>query len=355
MLRRFRIALSIAAVAALSQATWAQQVVEEGKGNALPVAAPRIPGGVHLPDFALSAIPAVSGAMLREMRVEPAADAAPDLLSELQYNLERIELDPVQDYSADLFLGQASDVKWDVAGAFAITTAVGLSAWGWEISDFRFKSEGWFGKDTKYLGMDKLGHAYTGYILSDYFTQRIAHEAAGRDGAAMTGALLGMGVQTYVEVLDGFSGGHGFSYEDLIMDGVGAGFSYLRSTIPALAETVDFRMEYLPSGYGDGFAPVTDYSGQKYLLALKLSGFEEFQETPLRFVELQVGYYARGISDEERARGDTLRREPYVAVGFNLGELLHAADAGDSLPGLAAMRATEYLQVPYAYVPTSRN
>ncbi|MCB1434611.1 MAG: DUF2279 domain-containing protein, partial [Alphaproteobacteria bacterium] len=305
---------------ALSHAVCAQDVVERGKGDSQAPTAARLPGGVHLPDFALSAIPAISSAVLREMHVEPAADVnmAPDLLSELQYNLERIELDPVQDYSADVFLDQAADVRWDVAGAFAITTAVGLSAWGWEISDFRFQSEGWFGKDTKYLGMDKLGHAYTGYILSDYFTQRIAHEAADRDGAAMTGALLGLGVQTYVEVLDGFSGGHGFSYEDLVMDGVGAGFSYLRSTIPGLAETVDFRMEYLPSGFGNGFAPVTDYSGQKYLLALKLSGFEEFQETPLRFVELQVGYYARGISDEERARGDSLRREPYVAVGFNL-------------------------------------
>jgi hypothetical protein len=346
-----RFHLSLAALIAMTHGALAEQVMAPGKVSRLDSGGLQMVVPHPLPDLTHAQLPA-SG--VPEAHAVPAS-AAPDLLDEFHYNLQRIELAPVEDYSVDRFLMQAGDVQWDVAGAFALTTAIGISAWGWEISDFRFQSEGWFGKDTKYLGMDKLGHAYTGYILSEYFTQRIAHETNDRSGAALTGAVLGMGVQTYVEVLDGFSGGHGFSYEDLIMDGIGAGFSYLRSTIPKLANSLDFRMEYLPSGFGDGFAPVTDYSGQKYLLALKLSGFEEFHDTPLRFVELQVGYFARGMSDEERARGDKLRREPFVAVGVNLNEMLGAAGAGGSLPGDVAMRATEYLQVPYTYLPSVRD
>jgi hypothetical protein len=90
------------------------------------------------------------------------------------------------------------------------------------------------------------------------------------------------------------------------------------------------------------------------VLALKLSGFEEFEETPLRFVELQAGYFTQGYTDAERDAGVDQRREPYLAVGVNLNELLgEAPEVRDTLPGLAASRAFEYLQIPYTYIPTA--
>ena len=54
-------------------------------------------------------------------------------------------------------------------------TVFGINNWDWGTSGYNFQSEGWFGTDTKYGGMDKLGHAYTGYVVSQYFSQRIAH------------------------------------------------------------------------------------------------------------------------------------------------------------------------------------
>jgi hypothetical protein len=286
-----------------------------------------------------------------DYRIEPVS-ALGNLEDSLRFNLERLDVTGYADYNTDRFLDQSGSIIWDIVGAYGLTTALGLSSWDWELNTFRFESEGWFGDDTKYGGMDKLGHAYSGYLLTEYFTQRIAHSAEDRSGAAISGAILGMGVQTYVEVFDGFSGGHGFSYEDLIMDGIGVGFSMLRSTVPGLAEKLDFRMEYLPSGYAGSYSPATDYSGQKYLLALKLSGFEELEQTPLRFVELQVGYFARGFSDDERKEGADRQREPYVAIGLNLNELLGASPVKDTTAGLIAQRATEYFQVPYTYIPT---
>ena len=289
----------------------------------------------------------------KAIQVEPAL-ATNDVEDFLRYNLDPIEVSWDVNYGADRFLNQTDAILWDVVGAYGIATAFGVANWDWGSSSFRVQDEGWFGKDTKYLGMDKLGHAYTGYLLTEYFTQRIAHSTEDRAGAALTGGILGMGVQTYVEVFDGFSGGHGFSYEDLTMDGLGVGFSILRSAVPGLAEKVDFRMEYLPSGDDGVFSPVTDYTGQKYLLALKLAGFDEFKETPLRFVELQVGYFARGFTDEERRRGEKLRREPYVALGFNLQELLDGSSVSETTPGLIAGKALHYTQLPYTYAATTQ-
>src|SRR5690606_14776572 len=88
-----------------------------------------------------------------------------------------------------------------------------------------------------------------------------------------------------------------------------------------LRDTLDFRLEYERSGY-KGFRPLSDYSGQRYVAALKLSGLETTRETPLRFFELQAGYYTRGFSSAEQSDGHTPSRRAFVGVGLNLSELL---------------------------------
>jgi hypothetical protein len=288
-----------------------------------------------------------------EVRIEPAF-APSDALNSLRYNLERLDVSWNADYKLNTFTSQVSAIPWDVAGAYGLVAIIGFEQkdWNWGTTSFHFANEGWFGRDTKYLGVDKLGHAYTAYLLSEYFTQRIAHSTEDRAGAALTGAVLGMGIQTYVEILDGFSD-NGFSPQDFVADGVGAGFSVLRNTIPGLADKLDFRMEYIPSGNDGSFQPFHDYTGQKYVLALKLSGFERFEDTPLRFVELQGGYYARGFTDAEEARGDQRQREPYVAIGLNLQEVLDGERIRDTTPAIAARAALQYIQVPYTYAASN--
>lgn len=284
------------------------------------------------------------------------ASAPSETESFLRYNLRRLDVPWNADYDLQTFIAQSSSIKWDIGIAYGLTALIGFNDndWGWGTKSFHFENEGWFGKDTKYLGVDKLGHAYTGYLLSEYFTQRIAHSTEDRAGAALTGAVLGMGIQTYVEVLDGFSD-NGFSPQDLIADGIGVGLSALRSSVPGLADKFDFRMEYLPSGNDGAFRPYHDYTGQKYVLALQLAGFEKLEDTPMRFVELQAGYYAKGFTEKEQADGEEIRREPYLAIGFNLQELLDMAPAHDSTPALASRRALDYIQVPYTYIATSQN
>jgi hypothetical protein len=287
--------------------------------------------------------------------IPPVADRSP-LAADLTIHerLERLfvsrDATDVRGYDEQRLIEQSMSARWDLAAVVGGISIFGIAKWNWGSSDFNFNNEGWFGEDTGSLGMDKLGHAFTTYLLTEYLTQRILQESVDPRGAAFTAAGLAMGVFTYVEILDGFSGDHGFSTEDLIADAAGAAFSILRSTVPGLSEKLDFRIEYIPSG-NDKISPVSDYSGQKYLLALKLAGFEPIADTPLRFVELQAGYYARGFTDDEREDGDELRREPYVAVGFNLQELFGHSD---STVALMAQRGLEYVQVPYVYIATSQ-
>lgn len=310
------------------------------------------PSLLETPSIDFAALPQSIDLAPSSFLISPAMDVAPQENS-ISFALRRIEAPGFGPYSAATFFDQSSDVWLDFTGLLAANIYGGFAALDLSGNKFHFEDEGWFGKDTYALGMDKLGHAYGGYLYADYFTQRITHSRGDATGAGITGAILGFGVQTAVEVVDGFSSGYGFSNQDLIADGIGAGFAMLRNTIPGMAEKVDFRMEYNPWGNGSSeFSPFNDYSNQKYLLALKLSGFEQFQDSPLRFVELQAGYFARGYGEKDAPPIGELRREPYVAIGVNLAELFNVEPVRDTVPAQFARRAFEYIQVPGTYVAT---
>lgn len=258
-------------------------------------------------------------------------------------------------YDVDRFLTQVSAIRYEALGAYGGTFALGFADWDWGASSFRVKSEGFFGLNTANGGMDKLGHAWGAAVLTGLFTDAIRGKAQDPQGAPITGFLLSMGVMTTIDVMDGFST-YGFAPEDFVADFAGAAFGLLRSTYPELEDKLDFRIEYLPSGNVEGFRPHSDYSGQKYLLALKLSGFEEFEDTPLRFVEFQAGYFARSFTIEEESEGKDRRRELYAAIGINLSELLLSREeVRNNHFGKVARTTLQYVQVPYTYLPTKRD
>lgn len=353
----FRLAVAVAVLTFSSGCALAgTAVVHNGKADRDPfplfeindAAALGLPAlGLHGTAYTIAPVSADAGL---DMAFEPVSERSP-FVEGLSFDerLDRLwvrrDATRIDGYGGDKFLEQSLSVPYDVALLFGGLTALGIKSWRWGTADFHFNDEGWFGMETGSMGMDKLGHAYTTYLFTEYLTQRILQESDDPRGAALTAAALSMGLQTYVEVFDGFSIDHGFSREDIIANMTGAVASILRSTIPGLAEKVDFRLEYIPSG--DSYvSPVSDYYGQKYLLAVKLSGFEMFEDTPMRFLELQAGYYARGATRKER------RREPYLGIAFNLQELF--ADS-DWTSALIARRSLEYIQVPYTYIATTRN
>ena len=259
----------------------------------------------------------------------------------------------ISDYRAGDFWTQTDSIKLEIAGLVAGTVVVGFLDWDWGDTSFNFQSEGFFGKDTKNGGMDKLGHAYGTYVLTDFFTDAIEEDLSGAGNADITAAMLSMGIMTGVEVMDGFAAEHGFAWQDIVANAVGASFSVLRHRISGLEQKLDFRLEYFPSGNAGGFRPHSDYSGQKYLLALKLSGFEEFETTPLRYVELYAGFYARGFTREEKDDGEERRQEGFFGIGVNLSELLLSnQEVRHHWAGKTARKFLEYNQIPYSYIAT---
>ena len=211
-----------------------------------------------------------------------------------------------------------------VAGSVLGVGAYGALKW-WNrglSSDFRTRSEGWFGADTQKGGADKLGHAfgnYTGLRAGTHYLQLLGNS---HDDALRIATVTSTAVYLGIEVLDGFTKTYRFSYVDVIANVVGAGFGWLIETNPALDALVDFRLAYRqsPEAKAEGnWAPFDDYNGQKYLLAFKASGVPALEATPIvRYAELVVGYGVRGYDPPGAARS----RHVYAGVALNVSRLL---------------------------------
>ena len=228
----------------------------------------------------------------------------------------------------------------NLIGAAAVT-AWGVVFWDYFTTTPVMGDEGWFGDDTKYGGADKMGHLYSTYLWSLGFASLYEYWGMEEEESMIFGPLSSWLFQGIMELGDSFSETQGFSYEDMVMNTIGAGFYYLREKYPTIKEKVDLRLEYVPELNGkDVF---TQYNSMKYLVAIKFSGFESMESSFLRYGELQLGYYSRGYDNANDY--DQKERVLYVGIGINVSEVLA------SLGWIKTSKVFNYYQLPYTYVP----
>jgi hypothetical protein len=224
-----------------------------------------------------------------------------------------------------------ADLAWRnsaiIGGGAVVLFGYGYQKW-WSdgfTSQFRRRSEGAFGQDTQFLGVDKLGHAFTGYFATR--SMRWLFHAVGNtpDDSLHLAALTTWGAMAAMEVLDGFSRDYRFSHEDIIANTVGVALGYAAEKYPGFDRLVDFRFGYKTSPLSS-WDPPGDYAGQRYHLAIKADGVEALREVPvLKYLELNLSYRGSGVDipDEYRLHDFAQRRrEVFVGVSLNLSRLL---------------------------------
>ena len=212
---------------------------------------------------------------------------------------------------------------------------------------FKTAKEGWFGSGTESGGTDKLGHMFSNYASVRLLTPMFTTLGNSREESIRLAGWTTIGIFTAIEVLDGYSRKWGFSPQDAMMNVAGTALGVYLESHPDVDDKFDFRFAYRRSK-GSGFDPFGDYSGQRYLLVLKADGFETTRRIPaLRYLELSVGYQARGFDP-----GGDRRRDLYVGVSLNLSRLLADGAYGGQMHSTptqrAAERTFELLQFPTA-------
>lgn len=248
------------------------------------------------------------------------------------------------------FGSQVHTVRWEVAAAATYMTVLNvekIATMGGK--KFHLQNEGFFGKGTINMGLDKFAHAYDTYLFAEVLRARIDRKTDGNaPGSALTAAALASGLMLYGEIYDGLKKSSGFSLQDVVMNTGGAAFSILRHEVPGLAKKLDFRVQVTPNSDFYTFDGTRHFRQQRYLAAFKLAGIDRFKNSPLRLVELHMGYMASGFTAKERAQGDPLKHRIFFGVGLNVGELLFGSTS--TRAGRAARSVLNYVQIPYTAV-----
>ena len=100
-------------------------------------------------------------------------------------------------YSFGRLRDQACEVKHEYAVLFGAISVIGFANWDWGSASFSFNSEGWFSEEnTGSGGMDKLGHAFASYAITDFLTYRIRRDSPDPRHAELTAGLLSLSLMT---------------------------------------------------------------------------------------------------------------------------------------------------------------
>lgn len=221
----------------------------------------------------------------------------------------------------------------------------GILKWNYFQNGLSTGNEGWFSRNTKSGGADKLGHAYTSYLTAMMANHIYLDWGFEKEEAARKSVITSFILSTTMELGDASSQDYGFSYEDFISNSAGQALAYFLATNEKAAKFFDFRLEYNPTG-GVASDIVTDYESMKYVGVLKFSGFENLQNSYLKYLEFHLGYYTRNY-EGSRVRNDH-NRNLYFGIGINLAQIL------DDLGHKKTAKIFNYYQMPYTYVEAVR-
>jgi len=213
-----------------------------------------------------------------------------------------------------------------------------------ENTNFRFMEDGAYA-----YYVDKAGHLYAAYIASYIFSESLITVGFSPKSAGLWGGLMGLGYETYIEIMDGYGKNWGFSMSDYYLNIAGASLFLGQNYIDGLQNFIP-KYTYIPADLhgenrripSDIF--VDDYSSQTYWISINVHGLlpKSIDDYWPKWLNLSVGYATRNlthiydpsISDMNVAKlgklsldGDNYGNPKYIlALDYNLVELIPKTD-----------------------------
>jgi predicted lipoprotein DUF2279 len=194
-----------------------------------------------------------------------------------------------------------------VGTELAVTAGKGLV--GHQAKPFHVTREGFFGANTLDGGADKAAHFSDYFVISKEFAYIFGKLGFSESSALLLGLGTAMVGGALNEVGDGFSQ-PGFSYEDIVMDWLGAGTATLVSATRT-GDLLGVRTSHLDGYPHDVFSADLKLSGLARRFNLNIG--------PLRYLLLSVTYGTKGYPDGPVAER---QRQVGVEIGLNLEQIL---------------------------------
>ncbi len=170
--------------------------------------------------------------------------------------------------------------------------------------DYPQSSFHWINDNSSWLQIDKIGHATTVYVSSEYMFHALRWSGVNNTKATLYGALAGWGFMTTVEIFDGFSEQWGASWGDLIANTAGAGL-FVTQQLLWKEQRIRLQFSYSPTNYAQ-YRPdllgenhiqriIKDYNGQTYWLSANIHSFLKTSSKFPKWINVAVGYGGKGM------------------------------------------------------------
>lgn len=182
-------------------------------------------------------------------------------------------------------------------GLFAIQHQLQLNTIWREQTDFKVYEDGIYA-----LYADKAGHIFGTYLVSYLVQESLLLSGFSWDLSAIISTTVGLAYTTYVEILDGYGRGWGFSPSDFYADVVGAGFFIGQHYVPFLQNFTP-KFMYFPARWFNSnhrvphAAFIDDYSSHTLWMTINLYNMlpKSAKKYWPSWLDISFGYAARDL------------------------------------------------------------
>lgn len=161
-----------------------------------------------------------------------------------------------------------------------------------------------FNDNAEWLTMDKMGHATTAYNLSAVQFDMMRWSGVSNNKATWIGGLTALGLQTIIEIFDGFNKHWGFSKGDMLANILGSAlfmgqqfaWGEQRARLKfSFHKTIYSKYNPAELGYNKWQSWLKDYNGQTYWLSVNPSSFMSANNSFPQWLNVSVGVGAEGM------------------------------------------------------------
>jgi hypothetical protein len=161
-----------------------------------------------------------------------------------------------------------------------------------------------FNDNAEWLSMDKIGHVTTAYNFSAIQYDMMRWSGVDNKKAAWVGGLTALGLQTMIEIFDGFSDKWGFSKGDMLANILGSSL-FVSQQLAWGEQRVRIKFsfhktiysKYNPAELGSNKwqSWLKDYNGQTYWLSINPASFMKSNSSFPKWLNVAGGVGADGL------------------------------------------------------------
>jgi hypothetical protein len=189
-----------------------------------------------------------------------------------------------------------------------------------------------FNDNKQWLQMDKAGHVYTAYHLTDINFQLLKNIGMNPKKAMLYSSISSTAMMLPIEIFDGFSSNYGASWGDALANTIGAFLPYQQFLFDqnyifpkfsfSQSPYANLRPDILGNNYLEQL--LKDYNGQTYWLSTDFNIFSKKNIFPA-YLQFSIGYSGNqmvyGSPFENTKNGFQANRQWFFSMDLNLDKI----------------------------------